>query len=58
METKTVIAATTFYANVIGSYKPKRFAVFSIKRDPKKRALAQKVRLFPQILLCSWLCMD
>lgn len=43
METKTVIAATTCYANVIGSYKPKRFAVFSIKRDPKKRALAQKM---------------
>eukprot|EP00258_Populus_trichocarpa_P015483 XP_006372218.1 pentatricopeptide repeat-containing protein At3g42630 isoform X2 [Populus trichocarpa] len=43
METKTVIAATTCYANVIGSYKPKRFAIFSIKRDPKKRALAQKM---------------
>ncbi|CAK7345790.1 unnamed protein product [Dovyalis caffra] len=43
METKTVIAATACHAQLLGSLKPKRFAVFSIKRDPKKRALAQKM---------------
>ncbi|KAG5226245.1 pentatricopeptide repeat-containing family protein [Salix suchowensis] len=35
METKTVMASTICYANVIGSNKPKRFAVFSIKETQK-----------------------
>ncbi|KAJ6673112.1 hypothetical protein OIU85_012144 [Salix viminalis] len=42
METKTVMASTICYANVIGSNKPKRFAVFSIKRDRKKGSFSSK----------------
>ncbi|KAH8506230.1 hypothetical protein Peur_044522 [Populus x canadensis] len=42
METKTVIAATTGHAHLVGSLKPKRFAIFSIMSAPKKRALVLK----------------
>jgi hypothetical protein len=51
METKTVIAATTGHAHLVGSLKTKRFAIFSIMSAPKKRALVLKVFFSPQILM-------
>ncbi|KAJ6331745.1 hypothetical protein OIU76_010180 [Salix suchowensis] len=49
METKTV--AATGHAHLVGSLKPKRFAIFSIIRAPQKRALVLKVQMIWQ-----WKC--